>query len=1181
MQTARMSAQPPQPAVTSPRSPGDPQSIGRKIPSNAAAAIPAGRFDRRQLGMSDAGGEQAPQTGSTFVGPPVERLMQRAGSINIDLRSLPQTAPVRLERPEREEPEVPHRTIETGTATNQRAVRSIPTVNAPAPAVTTSFAGLDYQNWGAGHPPDTNGDVGPTYYIQTINSSIGIYQKSGTPVVRLTFNQFMSQGHFGNLCDTANFGDPVALYDTFEDRWVVTDFAFQLSGNDVVNPPGSFECIAVSKTGDPVSGGWNFYSFNTTGGLGDYPKLGIWPDGLYMSVNMFNYAAAGGYIGPRVYAFNKTQMYAGAASAQFVTFDAPSSDFALLPANARLQTGTPPSGTPNFFVSTELFLNGLGIYKFHVDWDRISLSTFTGPFTATTNTSWPNASVPNAPSSGGNNLDVLQIRAMAQNQYANIAGVESIWTAHTVRRADTSGFAAPRWYQTTVTGGTVAGTLAQAATWDPDGANVMHRFMPSLAVDRAGNMALGYSTSSSSTKPAIKYAGRLTSDPVNTLGQTETTLIQGAGTQVTVPSTLTRWGDYSAMTLDPDGCTFWYTNMYYAADGINHQTQIGAFKYPSCTTVSTGTLSGTVRSSAAGNPVIAGATVSLGSRTTTTNGSGVYTFSGIPAGTYPTVTASPAGFTPQTFTSLVVTQGATTTRDFTETAAPSSGCFVDTAQGDFQAGVAANCDLTGTPGVVTLTNLPTINQQNATVTSNGFGFSSTAWAGQTFTPSAAGTLTRVDLNLFCSGCTGTTPNLTVSLRATSAGLPTGADLATATITGFSSSSGGLFAANFASPPTVTSGVQYAVIVRAVSNPSLGTYAYVCSCSGSSAGVDSSPYAGGARVTSGTSGSTWAADATTGGRDLGFAVYMQTGFSASGNFISSVKDANPATGQAPLWQTFGFSGTTPGGTTLRFQVGGSNSPYGPFSFVGPDATTNTFFTNGASLGQFSGYRYLQYKAIFTSNGAATPTLNDVTICFGSAVAPAITVNPASSTIHTGDTASMSVAASGSPAPTYQWYVGTSGNTSSPIGGATSSTYTTPAMTVSSRFWARATNFGGTADSADNLVQVVTYTLFTDNTLTAGVTPLKAVHVTELRTRIDQQRARVGLSGFAWTDPTLTGGATAIKAVHILEMRAAIVDLYARFNLTAPTFTDPSLTAGTAIKRVHIQELRDALVVIEGQ
>ena len=225
-------------------------------------------------------------------------------------------------------------------------------------------------------------------------------------------------------------------------------------------------------------------------------------------------------------------MYAGTSSVQVVTFDAPPTDFTLIPSNARLQAGTPPSGTPNYFLSTSQFLNALTVYKFHVSWTSLSTSTFTGPDAPAAATAWPNASVPNAPSLGGNTLEVLQIRAMVQNQYTNLGGVESLWATHTVRRGDTSGFAAPRWYQVDVTGGTVNANIPQAATWDPDGANVMHRFMPSVAVDRAGNMALGYSTSSSTTKPALKYAGRLSTDPVNTLGQTETLLVQGAGTQV-------------------------------------------------------------------------------------------------------------------------------------------------------------------------------------------------------------------------------------------------------------------------------------------------------------------------------------------------------------------------------------------------------------------------------------------------------------------------------------------------------------------------------------------------------------------------------------------------------------------------------------------------------------------------
>src|SRR5256885_3074260 len=428
-------------------------------------------------------------------------------SFDGDLRRLPYIPVAKRERPEREPPPLTPRLYQpaggtsTTTAASSGAATSSSMVNAPAPGPTASFDGLDFANWGDGHPPDENGDVGPTYYVQVVNTSIGIFDKAtGNRVGAFTFDTFMSQGQFGNLCDTDNFGDPVVLYDTFEDRWIITDFAFKVDGSgSVANPPGAFQCIAVSKSGDPVNGGWNYYSINTTGGLGDYPKFGVWTDGIYMSANMFDYAASGGYQNSRVYAFNKAQMYAGAPTVQVVQFDAPSLDFTLLPADARLQTGTPPPGAPNYFISTWEYLNALTVYKFHVDWDHISLSTFTGPDIPSTGSSRINQSVPKA-ATPANTLDTLGIRAMARNQYTNLGGAESLWTTHTVRRAS-NGFATPRWYQMNVTGGTVAASTLQTATWDPDGANITYRYVPSLAIDPAGHMGIGYRTSNPTTNP--------------------------------------------------------------------------------------------------------------------------------------------------------------------------------------------------------------------------------------------------------------------------------------------------------------------------------------------------------------------------------------------------------------------------------------------------------------------------------------------------------------------------------------------------------------------------------------------------------------------------------------------------------------------------------------------------------
>jgi Bacterial Ig-like domain (group 3) len=417
-----------------------------------------------------------------------------------------------------------------------------------------------------------------------------------------------------------------------------------------------------------------------------------------MSANMFGYTS--GYISPHVWALNKAQMYAGALSGSVVDFAGPSTDFTILPANARLQTGTPTAGTPEYFVGTSTYLNAQTVYKFHVDWNTILNSTFTGPFTPMSATSWPNASVPNAATPANAN-ETLPIRAMAQAQYSNIGGAESLWVSHTVRRANTTGFAAPRWYQINVTGGTVAPNDVQAATWDPDGANTSYRYVPSLAVDRMGNLAIGYSKSNSTTNPQIKYAGRLATDPLDTFSQGEQTLIDGTGSQLgNCGSTCTRWGDYSAMTLDPDGCTFWYTSEYYVTNGLNHQTRIGSFRFPGCTVSSstttlvvdtaTGTHGGTVNLSATltsnSNPV-SGKSVSfslngVGVGSASTNGSGVATLSnvsltGIAVGTYPTgVSASWAGdssYDPSSGTaSLEVDEGAaSTTTSLTSSSNPS------------------------------------------------------------------------------------------------------------------------------------------------------------------------------------------------------------------------------------------------------------------------------------------------------------------------------------------------------------------------------------------------------------------------------------------------------------------------------------------------------------------------------
>ena len=906
---------------------------------------------------------------------PTASKLTKAGTFNGDVRQLPYQKPVIQESPEREAPGEDE--VYKGDPLPENPVTPLsPTAVAPSPSA--SFPGLDLTNWGGGYPPDTNGDVGPTYYIQSVNQSVGIYRKSdGVRVAAFGLNTFMSQGSFGNLCDSNNFGDPVVLYDSFEDRWIITDFAFtvDVSGNVTSN---SYQCFAASKTGDPVAGGWNFYSTADADYLGDYPKFGVWTDGIYMSANMFGKAAGGAFAAVRVRALNKAQMYAGNSTVQTVSFDVGGGEFTILPANARLQTGTPPAGSPNFMSVVWLYLNAVSVYKFKVDWNKISTSTITGPSLSFAPASWGSAPASVATLSG-NAIQTLQPRLMMQNQYTNIGGVESLWNSHTVV-GTVVGQAAPRFYQVNVTGGTVAANTTQAFTHSPD--NTVSRFMPSVAVDRAGDMALAYSASNSTMFPAIRYAGRLSTDAVNSLTQTENSLIEVTWTQTNncVSSACTRWGDYSTTTLDPNGCTYWITNEYYAASGGNWQTRIGSFAFPSCTPLANnGTLQGTVLSTVTGLP-INGATVTLGSRTATTNASGVYSFSNLPQGTYLAENATATGYDARSANNLAISDGTTTTQNFTLDTSAASACLTDTSQSDLQTGVPTNVDLTTAAGDAVLAAPTNLDQQNTSLGTSGVGITVTTYGGQTFTPAVSGQLLKADVNLFCSGCTGTAPNLTLSLRATSGGLPTGADVATATITGFNSGASGYYTGTFASPPTLVAGTQYALVIRPTANPSVGTYALTRSGT-STAGSDT--YAGGTRVSGATSGTVWSIP-TTGGvtTDAGFKTYMFNGYSAAGNLVSGTKDASPVASNTTTWTTISWTAATPANTSIKFQVAASNNANGTFNFVGPDGTAATFYTtSGASLSQFNGLRYLKYKAyLATTNSAVTPTLSDVTICY---------------------------------------------------------------------------------------------------------------------------------------------------------------------------------------------------------
>jgi hypothetical protein len=530
-------------------------------------------------------------------------------------------------------------------------------------------------------PPDTNGDVGPRHYVQATNVVFAVFDKiTGIPLLGPIPISALFAG-FGGVCETLDSGDPIVLYDSLADRWLISQFNFNFNASGVLTPP-FHQCIALSQTGDPTGAYFRYDFIMPNTKFNDYPKFGVWPDGYYMTDNQFS---ANGLrsLGVGAFAFDRVKMLAGDPTASFIYFDITVLDrtlFGMLPSD--LDGLPPPAGTPNYFiagVANELGApsDAIRIFEFHADFANPANSTFierpegrivTAPFDPifSCGTSFffcitqPGTSV---------KLDSLWDRMMFRLQYRNFGAHESLVVNHTVDVGQNH--AAVRYYEVrrNLPGGSFF--IQEQVSFAPDTDN---RWMGSAAMDNDGNLAVGYSVSGKTTFPSIRYAGRLATDPPNGLFQGEAVLIAGGGSQ----SGIGRWGDYSMLAVDPvDDCTFWYTNEYYAStSAANWQTRIGAFRFPSCTPLPQGTLQGTVTDTTSGAPV-AGARVLAndGAHTfeTTTDTTGSYSRL-LPPGAY-TLTISAVGYQSSTAGGLMVTNGSTSIRNFTLNALATANPF--------------------------------------------------------------------------------------------------------------------------------------------------------------------------------------------------------------------------------------------------------------------------------------------------------------------------------------------------------------------------------------------------------------------------------------------------------------------------------------------------------------------------
>jgi len=425
----------------------------------------------------------------------------------------------------------------------------------------TTFAGMYQSANGAGWPPDTNGDVGINHYIQTVNTSIGIYNKStGALISATTFDAFFPSA-VGSPCDNDNNGDPIVLFDQINQRWFILDFAWSGTAN------GSYYSIAASKTSDPTGAWWTYCFKADNTYMNDYPKCGVWHDGIYITANMFQFS--GSYQHAKIWAIRNT-VYSGTLTAQSTT-DSGTFAFSLMPSNAR-GTTAPSAGTPNYVYAMDASEYGSGhtdaikVWKYSVNWTTPANTTWTGP-SSMTSASYGLVST-GVPQSGSSmSLDTLAGRLMYAAPYRKFATYEAVYLCHV---AEVSSRRAMRWYEIRISGGT--SSIYQSGSYSPDST---HRWMGSICADKNGNIAMAYSAGSSSMYPAIRYTGRLTTDAAGTMGQGELTMYAGTGSQ----TSYSRWGDYSMLSIDPvDDETFWFTTEYYSSTGTNWQTRIGSFK---------------------------------------------------------------------------------------------------------------------------------------------------------------------------------------------------------------------------------------------------------------------------------------------------------------------------------------------------------------------------------------------------------------------------------------------------------------------------------------------------------------------------------------------------------------------------------------------------------------------------
>ncbi|MEJ2206812.1 MAG: hypothetical protein P8170_22210 [Gemmatimonadota bacterium] len=506
----------------------------------------------------------------------------------------------------------------------------------PAAALLASFDGLGVGFTGphgpstGRNPSDNSLAVGPDHIVQTVNSRLAIFTKKG--------KRFDSTGRvlygavptntvfhgFGGTCEARNNGDAVVRYDQLAERWLIVMPIFRraaerpdqpevwtasprahLSPPGVVGQPGPAAplfvpppydsaaaaglrlrtrppeesgpysmCYAVSTGPDPLG---SYYRYEFLRPLfPDYPRPAVWPDGYYVPTS-----TGDDVVQKHTCVVDRAAMLRGdPATEQCMVLD----DVGFLN-NADLDgTRLPPAGSPNIVMATggtqlrgDFDDDGIYVWRFHVDWDDPARSALSGP-----------EKIPVAPyhflcdgqltncvrqPGTDRHLDSQGDKIMARLVYRNLGDRESLVAVHSV--VTQAGAGGVRWYELDVRDDRSV-RLRQQGTYAPDS---LYRWMASPAIDRAGNIGIGYSFGGTPHYAGQRFAGRLAADPLGILTLQEAVLVEGEAAQTTT----LRWEDYTQTAMDPvDDCTIWYVGDYLKEGAETYSTRIGAFVLPGC-----------------------------------------------------------------------------------------------------------------------------------------------------------------------------------------------------------------------------------------------------------------------------------------------------------------------------------------------------------------------------------------------------------------------------------------------------------------------------------------------------------------------------------------------------------------------------------------------------------------------